>query len=226
MFTRLGDILSAASEVLVADARLAWYRVERLGARLILGVALGMLAAIALCATLAGIAVVLAPSLGAGVAILLVAGSTLVGALIGGAILLAPFATTGGARQAGEDAARAKEKLTRLVHGDEPASESPEDGRGRSPEFEQAHATLSEAVAKALSSPDALAGAGFALVSVLGVKRSLRLARTVAGAAGTGVAVAKTVRRMEQATSGHRADARTNGRHAAPRPRVPGEPAG
>jgi len=60
MFTRLGDILSAASELLVADARLAWLRVERLGARLVTLVALGVLAAICLCATLAGVAVILA----------------------------------------------------------------------------------------------------------------------------------------------------------------------
>lgn len=214
MFTRLGDILSAATELLVANTRLAWVRVERLGARLVAMAALVVLAGASFCAALAGLGVLLAPEIGVGWAIIGVAGGTLLVSLIGVAILAAPFYSSSAERTPREQAEDAHARLHHLLPGTpdpEPAERPVEGAAPPTPEHRTAQASLLDAFAKVATSPDALAGAAFAVVSVLGVKRSVRLARTVAGAAGTGIAVARAIRQVEQAA--HAARAATNGHH-------------
>jgi hypothetical protein len=212
MFARLSDILSAATELLAANIRLAWVRVERLGARLVAMAALGVLAALSFCAALAGLAVVLAPELGPGVAIIVVSSGTLAVSLIGVAIIGAPFySDTGKAPRA--QAEEAREKLARLLPGTpeepDPSTRQSSSAAGQPAE----HHSLFDAAGRILTNPDAMASAAFAVVTVLGVKRSVRLARTIAGAAGTGIAVARAIRHVEHAA--HTVRAQSNGHHTS-----------
>ncbi len=236
MLARLGEILSAGADLVAADARLAWTRTGQLGVRFAVLIALGVVAAAALCATLAGAGVLLAPMIGTGLAIVVVAGTTLLIACIAALVVAAPFITPSKSKQIKRDADEARLRFYQAVPGHQAPEPEPKP-RGRLPQGarqgarehreEKRHASILGLAGKAATSPDALAGAAFAAVSILGVRRSLSLARTLASAAATGAALTRAARQVEHLARGHDASHGHNGhapagpRRHEPSPRAP-----
>ncbi|MGD9692751.1 MAG: hypothetical protein AB7G17_05880 [Phycisphaerales bacterium] len=173
----------------MADAAVGWIDAEsslllnkagRAAARLALLVVAAIVGAGAACGLLVAGGMLLARELGPVPAVLIISGIALIAAST-----LAWFALRSlkRLRASPEAAAReraAREQLKELLPGDDDNQSEKQERRGFDPADLLADA--GKAVARSLSDPKLLTGSIFAVVSVLGVGRTLRLVRTAAGA--------------------------------------------
>ena len=171
MLQRIAATIGAGADVARAEAELA----RRNGLRVGLAVA-----AMTACAGLAGASVL---ALAAAGVLTLAPATGLAGALaIVGAVLLlasggatwAILARTGAATEADIDEARRRAEAARRLLNEKASPD----------EHDAPPNPAADAARAAASHPEVLAGAAFAASSILGARRTLRVARVLAGAAG------------------------------------------
>lgn len=202
MFDRLRHIVGAGTDLAAAGAMLFGARAGAVALRGALVLALGLVGAIGLIGVLAGVTVLIVPAVGVAPAILIVCSSTLVVSGASVCVLLRGMLPGDRLERAHESVNEARAQLAAAIPGSgrtddagSPDGAAAPDASGR----DSVESGVSRALIGALSEPDKVAGAAFALVSVLGVGRTVRLVRTAASVAGSGAVVARAIQNAQRA---------------------------
>jgi hypothetical protein len=191
MFRRVRQFLRGSSRLLEAEARLVRTRLRQLGLFVALGVALGVLGALAVAGAAAGAAVLLAPAVGLGIALLVVSGALLLAVALTFWLVNHRLAAYERSERPPEAAVRdAKGQLEEAI-GPSGDGQAPAGAPAPGLEFAQ------HAIDRMRSHPAATAGAVFAVTSVLGVRRSVRIARAAAGLISTGVVAYRALSKLD-----------------------------
>lgn len=190
------DAIGAGTDALESTVEFAERRFRRLGIQVAMLVGLAVAGGLAACAVLAGVVVLLVPLVGLGVALLIVGGAMLVGAAVAFG-LIQRAGRTGHDRTGEGDAidhpAVDHPRLPRPANTSRgprpsnPAARTGHTGTDTPADF------IEDAVAHAISHPGILAGTAFAAVSVLGLRRSMRLLRTASAVASAGAVASQFV---------------------------------
>jgi hypothetical protein len=176
----LRDIVRNGVDVVALRADVAEKRLRQLGPTIAMAMVLGWVGGAAACALLAGIVILLAPSIGLGLAL------ALVGAVPASALAAAAWISVRRlARSAGASAAAARTAQARLSELLEAGASAPGAGAGAAGD------PLQRAIGAAVANPALLASALFAALSVLGARRAIRIARAASALASVGAVVAR-----------------------------------
>ncbi len=193
MLAGLRKLVEAGVGWVDAESTLLLSRSGRAAARVALLLASALCGALALCGLMAGVGLLLAPHVGAGPTVLLLSG------LVLSASVLLAWRTARGLRtirasaRVEAEAVGARERLKDALPGSDEPEASGAAGSERGVEPSGVLGGIGGVLAKTLADPGLISGSVFAVVSVLGVGRTVRLARLAASALGSAAVIANAL---------------------------------